>query len=50
MLKKLLYLISIAVVFLVGLVVGYLRGFEHGYNISMGNPYVEERQDRIEQE
>lgn len=35
--KKVVSLVSIAVAFLVGIVLGYLRGFEEGYNLSVGS-------------
>lgn len=34
--KKLVSLVSVAVAFLVGVALGYLRGFEEGYNLSVG--------------
>lgn len=40
--KKFLALASTVFMFVLGVAIGYLKGFEEGYNLSAGTPYPAE--------
>ena len=46
--KKFLVVASTVFMFVLGVAVGYLKGFEEGYNLSAGTPYPAEPDVREE--
>jgi hypothetical protein len=46
--KKFLAMAGTVLMFVLGVVVGYLKGFEEGYNLSAGTPYPAETEGHEE--